>query len=110
MSFTLVNQSLATSFWFQNMSFASYDDDDDDASASMISTSELNGSDSANSSRKRKSKRGFFFRAWSFHNSDTTFQLIVNANLCNSIEEEKTLLTEHLCTGQDIMIPDHPAQ
>jgi hypothetical protein len=72
------------------MSSAGSDDDD---CASMMSTSEVRGPSSANSSRKRKSTSGTEFRAWSF-------QLMVKADLGHGTTAEETgkLLTEHLRT------------
>ncbi len=75
------------------MSSVGYDDDDDGC-VSMMSSSEVRGPSSANSSRKRKSISGSVtFKAWNF-------QLTVNADLGhgNTAEEKGKLLTEHLRT------------
>jgi hypothetical protein len=67
---------------------------DDDGCASMMSTSEVSGPSSANSSRKRKSTSGpVTFKAWNF-------RLTVDADLGHgsTAEENGKLLTEHFHT------------
>ena len=74
--------------------------DEDDGCASILSTSDISGPSTANSSRKRKSTNGSVFKAWSF-------RLTVKADLGSgaTAEEKGKLLTEHLSTSTGHTMP-----
>jgi hypothetical protein len=81
------------------MSSASSDDDENGCPSTM-STSEVSGPSSTNSSRKRKSMSGSVFKSWSL-------QLTVNTDLGHgsTAEEKEKLLKEHLTTRTGHALP-----